>query len=63
VDLFQKEVLMNFKKDWEWRGASDDGLEVLKASDDGLVVLEALVEATEDVEEEDPIIDRGPPVS
>jgi hypothetical protein len=31
VDLLQKEVIMNFKKVREWRGALDDGLEVLEA--------------------------------
>jgi hypothetical protein len=45
VDLLQKEVIVNFKKVRERRGALDDGPEVL----------EALVEATKDVEDEDPV--------
>jgi hypothetical protein len=52
VDLLQKEVITNFKKVQERRGASDDGPEVL----------EALVEATKDVEDEDPVVDGRPQV-
>jgi hypothetical protein len=47
VDLLQKEVIVNFKKVWERRGAPDDGPEVL----------EALVEAARDVEDKDSVID------
>jgi hypothetical protein len=49
VDLLQK-VIMNFKKVKERRGALDDGPEVL----------EALVEATKDIEDKDPVIDGRP---
>jgi hypothetical protein len=35
VDLLQKEVIMNFKKVREWRGAPDDGPEVLEALVEG----------------------------
>jgi hypothetical protein len=52
VDLLQKEVIANFKKVQERRGAPDDGPEVLKA----------LVEAAKDVEDEDPVIDGQPQV-
>jgi hypothetical protein len=51
VDL-PKEVIVNFKKVRERRGAPDDGPEVL----------EALVEAAKDVEGEDPVIDGRPQV-
>jgi hypothetical protein len=51
VDLLQ-EVIVNFKKLRERRGASDDGPKVL----------EALVEAVNDVEYEDPVVDERPQV-
>jgi hypothetical protein len=50
VDLLQKKVITNFKKVQEWRGASNDGLEVL----------EALVEAAKNVEDKDPVVDGRP---
>jgi hypothetical protein len=52
VDLLQKEVIANFKKVRERRGAPDDGLEVLKA----------LIKAAKDVEDEDPVINERPQV-
>jgi hypothetical protein len=51
VNLLQ-EVIVNFKKLRERRGASDDGPKVL----------EALVEAVNDVEYEDPVVDERPQV-
>jgi hypothetical protein len=50
VDLFQKVVIINFKKVQERRGAPDDGHEVL----------EVLVEAMMDVEDEDLVINGRP---
>jgi hypothetical protein len=49
VNLLQQ-VIPNFKEFWERRGMLDDGHEVF----------EALVEATEDVEDEDSVVDRRP---
>jgi hypothetical protein len=50
VDLLQKEVIVNFKEVQEWRGASDDGPEMLKV----------LVEAAKDVENDDTVVDEQP---
>jgi hypothetical protein len=50
VNLLQQEVIPNFKEFWERRGMLDDGHKVF----------EALVEATEDVEDEDSVVDRRP---
>jgi hypothetical protein len=53
VELLQDQVIPNLQEGREWRVAPNDGAEVLKPR----------VQATEDVEHENPVVDRRPEVS
>jgi hypothetical protein len=52
VELLQDQVISNLQEGREWRVAPYDGAEVLKPR----------VQAAEDVEDEDPVVDRRPEV-
>jgi hypothetical protein len=52
VELLQDQVVPNLQEGREWRVAPYDGAEVLKP----------WVQAAEDVEDEDPVVDRRPEV-